>query len=129
MKGKRRRHSAELKVKVAVAAIRGVSTVQEIAGQYEVHPTLVAKWKKEALAGLPTVFSNGAAKQDKDEERQREQLRIPGENDHPFRSNPITCSDGKRSPIPIQSDHRFRRNPITCFGAIRSLLGGGSDAG
>lgn len=86
MKGKRRRHSAELKVKVAVAAIRGVSTVQEIAGQYEVHPTLVAKWKKEALAGLPTVFSNGAAKHDEDEERQREQLyeqigRLKVEND------------------------------------------------
>ena len=56
-------------------------------------------------------------------------LRIPGENDHPFRLNPITCSDGKRSPIPIQSDHRFRRNPITCFGAIRSLLRGLNDAG
>ena len=86
MKGKRRRHSAELKVKVAVAAIRGVSTVQAIAGKYEVHPTLVAKWKKEALAGLPTVFSNGAAKHDEDEERQREQLyeqigRLKVEND------------------------------------------------
>jgi len=43
MKGKRRQHSAELKSKVAVAAIRGVSTVQQIAGKYEVHPTLVAK--------------------------------------------------------------------------------------
>lgn len=58
MKGKRRQHSAELKAKVAVAAIRGMATVQEIAGKYEVHPTLVAKWKREALEGLPGVFGS-----------------------------------------------------------------------
>jgi len=86
MKGKRRQHSAELKAKVALAALRGVSTVQEIASKYEVHPTLVAKWKKEALAGLPGVFSNGAGKQGRDEERLREQLyeqigRLKVEND------------------------------------------------
>jgi len=86
MKGKRRQHSAELKGKVAVAAIRGVSTVQEIASKYEVHPTLVAKWKRTALAGLPTVFSNGTGKQDEDEQRLRGQLyeqigRLKVEND------------------------------------------------
>lgn len=86
MKGKRRQHSAELKSKVAVAAIRGVSTVQQIAGKYEVHPTLVAKWKNEAVAGLPAVFSNGTGKRDESEARLREQLyeqigRLKVEND------------------------------------------------
>ena len=86
MKGKRRQHSAELKGKVAVAAIRGISTVQEIASKYEVHPTLVAKCKKEALAGLPGVFSTGAGKRDESEARLREQLyeqigRLKVEND------------------------------------------------
>ena len=71
---------------MALAAIRGVSTVQEIASKHEVHPTLVAKWKKEALAGLPAVFSNGAVRHDKDGERLREQLyeqigRLKVEND------------------------------------------------
>ena len=56
MKGKRRHHSVELKAKVAVAALSGRTTVQEIASRYEVHPTLVAKWKREALEGLPGVF-------------------------------------------------------------------------
>ena len=32
-------------------------------------------------------------------------MRIPGENDHPFRRKPITDSDAKRSPIPAESDH------------------------
>ena len=86
MRGKRRQHSAELKAKVAVTAIRGVSTIQEIAGKYEVHPTLVAKWKKEALARLPTLFSTRAGRGDEDEARLREQLyeqigRLKVEND------------------------------------------------
>jgi len=86
MRGTRRRHSAELKAKVALDALRGVSTVQEIAGRYEVHPTLVAKWKKEALAGLPAVFANGAGKQGKEDARERERLyeqigRLKVEND------------------------------------------------
>ncbi len=61
-------------------------SVQEIASKYEMHPTLVAKWKKEALAGLPGMFSNGSDKRDKSEERLREQLyeqigRLKMEND------------------------------------------------
>jgi len=74
MKGKRRQNSAKLKSKVAVEAIRGVCSVQEIAGKYEVHPTLVTKWKKEALAGLPGVFMEGPRTRDANEERLREQL-------------------------------------------------------
>ena len=46
----------------------------------------MAKWKKEALAGLPEVFSNGTAKRDASEERLRERLyeqigRLKVEND------------------------------------------------
>ena len=86
MKGKRRQHSAELKSKVALAAIRGVLTIQEIAGKYEVHPSLVGKWKKEALAGLAEVFSTGTGKRDDSDARLREQLyeqigRLKVEND------------------------------------------------
>ena len=35
------RHSAELKAKVALEAIRGQKTVNEIASQYDVHPNQV----------------------------------------------------------------------------------------
>ena len=63
-----------LKNRVAVAAIRGVIMVHEIASKYEVYPAQVARWKKEVLASLPTGFSNGTGKRDKNEERLREQL-------------------------------------------------------
>ena len=37
------------KAKVAIEAIKGVKTVNEIASIYEVHPNQVRQWKKQAL--------------------------------------------------------------------------------
>jgi putative transposase len=55
----RRRHGGAFKARVAVEAIAGHKTVNEIAGAYEVHPSQVAKWKAEALKRLPEVLSDG----------------------------------------------------------------------
>ena len=57
-KGTRRQHTAEIKASVALAAIKGDRTVNEIATMYGVHPTMIAKWKKQALQELPQVFAN-----------------------------------------------------------------------
>jgi putative transposase len=65
---KRSRYSAELKAKVALEAIRGQKTVNEIASQYDVHPNQVGTWKKQALESLPEVFSNGKAKSHEEEQ-------------------------------------------------------------
>ena len=56
--GTRRQHTAEIKARVALAAIRGDRTVNEIARMYGVHPTMITKWKKQALSELPQVFSS-----------------------------------------------------------------------
>ena len=48
--------SAELKAKVALEALAGRKTVNEIAGAHEVHPHQVATWKREAQEGLKTLF-------------------------------------------------------------------------
>ncbi|MFZ1576051.1 MAG: helix-turn-helix domain-containing protein [Chromatiaceae bacterium] len=45
-----------MKAKVALEALAGRRTVNEIAGTYEVHPHQVARWKQEAQAGLQTLF-------------------------------------------------------------------------
>ena len=55
----RRRHGGAFKARVAVEAIAGHKTVNEIAGAYEVHPSQVGKWKAEALKRLPEVLSDG----------------------------------------------------------------------
>lgn len=72
--GKRKGRSAEFKAKVAVAAIRGERTINELAGEYEVHPTLVTKWKNQVLACAPEIFKNGRKKERNDEEALRSQL-------------------------------------------------------
>ncbi len=42
---------------MALAVIRGERTVNEIATMYGVHPTMIAKWKRQALQELPQVFA------------------------------------------------------------------------
>ena len=57
-KGQRRQHTSDIKAKVALAAIRGERTANEIATMYGVHPMMVAKWKKQAIEELHQVFSS-----------------------------------------------------------------------
>ena len=57
-KGTRRQHSAELKAKVALAAIKGERTVNEIAAMYGVHPAMITKWKKQLMEEVPQVFAS-----------------------------------------------------------------------
>ena len=54
----RKRHSAELKAKVALEAIKGHKTVNEIASEYGVHPMQITQWEKQALEELPDIFSS-----------------------------------------------------------------------
>ena len=57
----RKRHSAEFKARVALEAIKGEQTLAEIGARHGVHLTLVAAWKKAAIAGLTDTFSAKAA--------------------------------------------------------------------
>ena len=58
----RRRFTAEFKARVALAALRGDKTIQEIATRHKVHPNQVSSWKRQAVEGLGAVFSNGPGK-------------------------------------------------------------------
>ncbi|WP_373190831.1 transposase, partial [Halomonas sp.] len=42
---KRNTHSPELKAKVALEAVRGLKTANEIGRDYGVHPVQVSQWK------------------------------------------------------------------------------------
>ncbi len=48
---------AEFKAKVAMEALAGRKTVNEIAGAHEVHPNQVTTWKREAQDGLKALFA------------------------------------------------------------------------
>lgn len=55
----RRKFSDQFKAKVALEALRGDKTIQEIAAKHHLHPNQVSSWKKQAMDGLAGVFSKG----------------------------------------------------------------------
>ena len=55
----RRRFSGDFKAKVALEALRGDKTVQEIAVRHKIHPNQVSTWKQRAMEGMKEVFSKG----------------------------------------------------------------------
>lgn len=74
MTRQRKHYDAAIKAKVAIEAIKGQRTVNEIASAYEVHPNQVTQWKRQAMEQLSEVFSNGRARADSEEEELRNQL-------------------------------------------------------
>jgi len=47
----RRNHSPAFKAKVTLQATKGELSVIEIAERFDVHPTMITKWKRQLLAG------------------------------------------------------------------------------
>ncbi len=75
MKAKRRRHDPEFKARVALEALKGVKTIQQIAKDFEVHPVQVSEWKKTMAQGAAEVFGPGTRKTgEEDFDRERNQL-------------------------------------------------------
>jgi transposase-like protein len=53
---KRKSFTSQHKAKVALDAIRGTKTLNEIAQEYTVHPTQVSEWKRELLVQASSIF-------------------------------------------------------------------------
>ena len=56
---KRRSFTDQSKAKLALEALRGDKTVQEIAAKHQLHPNQVSTWKRQAIEGMVDVFSGG----------------------------------------------------------------------
>ena len=56
----KRRFSGEQKAKIALRALRGERTLQEIAARHQVHPNRMGAWKCQAIDGLAELLSKGA---------------------------------------------------------------------
>jgi putative transposase len=74
MKGKRQRHTAAFKAQVALAALKGDRTINELAAHFGVHPTNIHAWRKQLLAGAESVFTNGAQAASADSEAVQNEL-------------------------------------------------------
>ena len=69
MPSQRKRYRAEFKARVALEAIKGHLTINELASQFGVHPHVVTQWKKPALECLPQLFATRPAPAENERER------------------------------------------------------------
>lgn len=72
MTKKRKRYSAQFKFQVALEAVKGLKTVNQLASEHELHPNQVSQWKRQLLEEGATIFDNGASQQQQREMAQTE---------------------------------------------------------
>lgn len=58
----RKTYSPQFKAKAALEAINGLRTVNEIAADLGIHPTVLSAWKRQAMEHLPEVFARPNSK-------------------------------------------------------------------
>lgn len=77
-------YSDKQKAQVALDAVKGQKTLNQISSHYQIHPTQINRWKAMLLEGLPTLFARND-KKDKvisEKEKQIEELyKIIGQRD------------------------------------------------
>lgn len=56
MKQTRRKFTSSFKVRVAIAALKERESLAELSKRFEVHPTIISKWKMEFLEKSESVF-------------------------------------------------------------------------
>jgi transposase-like protein len=71
---KRRQFTGEFKARVALAALKGERSSNELASVYEVHPTQVTLWKKQLAEGAREFFADHRQQENWEWERQRDDL-------------------------------------------------------
>jgi len=69
----RTHYDKEFKAKVALEAIKGDKTIQELATLYGVHPNLVALWKKQLQENAPELFERSQKDKEKEAAEHKEE--------------------------------------------------------
>jgi transposase len=74
-KKSRRKFTGDFKAKVVLEALKERSTIEELSKKYELHPTQINTWKREAATKLAVVFdSDGVGSNKEHQEEQMEKL-------------------------------------------------------
>jgi len=71
---KQKSYSTEFKARVAIEAIKGELTVNQITSKYGVHSTQVNRWKQQALEAIKEIFMGKNNCVQKNEQQLIEQL-------------------------------------------------------
>lgn len=70
----RRSYSADFKAKLALEAIKGRQTINELATEHGVHPNQISQWRTQLLAAAPGIFSERGAQRQQAAEQLQAQL-------------------------------------------------------
>ena len=62
----KKNYSGKFKTKVVVDVMREQETIAELLSRYEIHRSLLTRWKKEAIEGLPGILSTTKKKGNND---------------------------------------------------------------
>jgi len=68
MPGTRKRHTQQIKIKVALEAIKAQLTTAEITAKYGVHSSQINTWKKRVLEVIPEAFSSAKQRSENDQQ-------------------------------------------------------------
>lgn len=72
--GQRKQFTSGFKAKVALEAIKGQRTAQELGSIYGVHPTQVTTWKKQLVSEAAAVFTRGGLHDNEALEQEKAEL-------------------------------------------------------
>ena len=72
--GQRKQFTSNFKAKIALEAIKGQRTAQEIGSVYGVHPTQVSTWKRQLVAQAAEIFTRGSVYDNEAVEQEKAEL-------------------------------------------------------
>lgn len=72
----------KLKATIALEAIRGIKTTQQLGSEYEVHPVQIGIWKKQLIDNGHLIYSGERKEKEHDQEQLIDRLyKIVGQRD------------------------------------------------
>jgi len=74
MSVKHKNYAADFKARVALDAIKGEMTINQITTKYGIHSTQIVRWKQQALEAIKKVFCGKGIATEKNEQLLIEQL-------------------------------------------------------
>jgi putative transposase len=107
---KRRIHNPEFKARVAMEAISGRKTIQEIAADHSIHAIQVSQWKRQLLEGASELFTRGQKTKDKEEDGQAKEAELFQQigrlqMELEWLKKILSCSDARELPKLVDHDH------------------------
>lgn len=72
--GQRKQYTAGFKAKVALEAIKGQRTVQQLGSIYGIHPNQITNWKKQLISEAAEIFTRGGVHGNEAVEQEKAEL-------------------------------------------------------